>query len=201
VKQAVAGAWDMVRRQVFFELNYTMQHKTIKILAISGSLRSNSSNHTIIHAAAAMMPANVAYIIYTGLGQLPHFNDEQYDAVAEWKKQISEADGILICTPEYAFGVPGSLKNALDWTVGTGDLCEKPVALITASSVGDKAHASLQQTLTALTATMNEETTLLIPFIRSKFNERGELDEATARSIQKVLAGLLELVDQKQKGT
>jgi len=175
-----------------------MQNNTIRILAVSGSLRSSSSNHKIVKAIVAMAPQNVLVNIFNGLGDLPHFDDGEYDKVNEWRKAISDADGILICTPEYAFGVPGSLKNALDWTVSTGDLYEKPAALITASSVGDKAHASLQQTLTALTATMNEETKLLIPFIRSKFTERGELDEATAQAVQKVLMALVELVHQQQ---
>lgn len=82
-----------------------------------------------------MAPENVLVNIYNDLGDLPHFDDEEDDKVNEWRKQINEADGIFICTPEYAFGVQGSLKNALDWTVGTGDLYEKPVGLITASSV------------------------------------------------------------------
>ncbi len=167
--------------------------KKIKILAISGSLRNNSSNHKIINAIAAAHIEGAEIMICEALGKLPHFDDEEYDIVEEWRKSIKEADAVLICTPEYAFGVPGSLKNALDWTVSSGEFYSKPVALITASSVGDKAHAAMEQILTALTAKLNEETKLLIPFVRSKFNEKGELDEATFRSVQKVLTALISI--------
>lgn len=143
-----------------------------------------------------MMPDNIDFNIYDDLGNLPHYNDNNgYEIVHEWRRLIKEADGILICTPEYAFGVPGSLKNALDWTVSSGDFYDKPVALITASSAGDKAHASLLQTLTAITAKMTHDTKLLIPLIRSKFNENGELaDEITLNAIKKVINGLIHLI-------
>ena len=84
-------------------------------------------------------------------------------------------DGVLICSPEYAFGVPGSLKNALDWTVSSGEFVQKPLALITAATGGDKAHAALLQTFTALSAKMVENGSLLLPFIRSKMNAEGEI--------------------------
>jgi len=167
-----------------------------KILGISGSLRPDSSNYRIINKIALIMPKNVEFSIYKDLGNLPHFDgEEKYKIVDEWRNQIREADGILICTPEYAFGVPGSLKNALDWTVSSGEFYDKPVALITASSVGDKGHASLLQTLTAITSKMNEDTKLLVPFIRSKFNEKGELDENTLSAINKVLNSLINLIE------
>jgi len=174
-----------------------MKEKKLKILGISGSLRPNSSNHRIINAIAAMVPASIDFTIYNDLGNLPHFNDDDsYEIIAEWRRLIKEADGVLICTPEYAFGVPGSLKNALDWTVSSGDFYNKPVALITASSKGDKGHASLLQTLTALTAKMTNDTTLLIPFIRSKFNEKGELsDSSTLNEIKKLINSFISLIE------
>lgn len=175
-----------------------MQQK-IKILAISGSLRSNSPNHKIINAIAAADIEGADIMIYERLGKLPHFDDVEYDIVEEWRKLLRKADAVLICTPEYAFGVPGSLKNALDWTVSSGEFYEKPVALITASSVGDKAHAALQQILTALTAKVNKETKLLIPFIRSKFDEEGKLDEETWQSIQNVVTALISIVVKKME--
>src|SRR5882672_2134474 len=103
--------------------------KNIKILSISGSLRQNSSTHAIIHAVSGMIPAQVDFLIYNGLAALPAFNDSHDHplSVTQLRRQLNEADGILICTPEYAFGVPGTLKNALDWTVGSGELNLKPV--------------------------------------------------------------------------
>ena len=174
----------------------------IKILAIPGSLRKDSSNYKVIHNVASMMTPDVEFKIYNDIGRLPHFDGEEtYEIVDEWRRQLQEADGILICTPEYGFGVPGSLKNALDWTVSSGELYHKPLALITASSSGEKAHASLLQTLTALSAKMNDDTKLLIPFIRSKFDTSGQLTEETLNAVKRVLNGLVILIkERKEKG-
>ena len=147
-------------------------------MGISGSLRENSSNTNILKQMASMMPDEVELTIYNGIGELPHFSPE-FDTetppttVEKFRSQLTNSDGIIICTPEYAFGVPGTLKNALDWTVSSGEFVNKPLALITASLSGEKAHASLLDTLTALSAAMAEERILLIPFIRSKIDEQG----------------------------
>ena len=152
--------------------------KRIKLTGISGSLRENSSNTNILKQMALMMPDEIELFIYNGIGELPHFSPEldiemPPAPVEKFRKQLTDSDGIIICTPEYAFGVPGSLKNALDWTVSSGEFVNKPLALITASLSGEKAHASLLDTLTALSASIAEERILLIPFIRSKLDEQG----------------------------
>lgn len=166
----------------------------IKILAIPGSLRKDSSNHKVINKIASMMSPDVEFKIYNDIGRLPHFDgEENYELVDDLRKQLQEADGILIYTPEYAFGVPGSLKNALDWTVSSGELYDKPLALITASGSGEKAHAALLQTLTALSAKMTDDTKLLIPFIRSKFDTNGELADDVFNAVRKVLNCLIAL--------
>jgi NAD(P)H-dependent FMN reductase len=175
-------------------IKQVMNKNKINILAIPGSLRTTSSSNAILKVVAGMAPENVAFKIYDGLSGLPHFNDSENipASVESFHRLIREADGILICTPEYAFGVPGSLKNALDWTVGSGDFVNKPVALVTASRVGDKAHASLLQTLTAISADIAEGGTLLISFVRSKLNGKGEVtDMATEMALQEVLNALL----------
>lgn len=167
----------------------------IHILLISGSLRTDSSNQKIIDQLASVAPPDVEFNIYHDLGKLPHFNGEEgHELVNEWRNQIQAADGVLICTPEYAFGIPGSLKNALDWTVSSGDLYEKPLALITASGIGEKAHAAMLHVLTAITAKMNDDTKLLIQFIRSKFNEKGDLNAETFAAVQNVLKSLVQLI-------
>jgi len=133
------------------------------------------------------------YEIFTGLGSIPLFNpdldNETVDgAVSRFRKKIKEADGILFCTPEYAFGVPGALKNALDWTVSSGEFTDKPVALITASSLGDKAHESLQHTLSAIGTRFTKEETLLISFIKAKINSEGVItDLSTLRALESLL--------------
>src|SRR3954463_10282846 len=146
-------------------------NSTISILAVSGSLRSNSSNTFILKAIIAMAPAHVHIYMYNGIGKLPHFNPEiEHDAltaVEDWRRHVEAADAVIICTPEYAFGVPGVLKNALDWLVGSGELNGKPIAAISASPLatgGDKALFSLENTLTALGTVKSENTLLKVPF-------------------------------------
>lgn len=105
-----------------------MAVKKMKILALPGSLRANSSTQVVLHEIEKMMPSDVAFEIFDGIGMLPHFDgsEEIPPLVAAFLEKLKQADGILICTPEYAFGVPGSLKNALDWTVGTMEMNNKP---------------------------------------------------------------------------
>jgi len=167
-----------------------------KILAISGSLRPGS-NHAILRFLGGLTPAGVNYNIYNGLAQMPHFdpgldNDEPPASVAEFRKLLAEADGIVICTPEYAYGVPGTLKNALDWTVSSGSLSEKPVALITASTSGENAHAALLLILGALNANIIRDGALLISFIRSKMDADGNItDVPTKKALSHAFSVLL----------
>lgn len=173
----------------------------IKILAISGSLRTNSSNTNILRAIASMASENMEVILYEGLADLPHFNpvlDDENSSipVQELRHLLSSVHGVIICTPEYAFGVPGSLKNGLDWTVSSGEFTNKPVAVITASLGGEKAHASLLQIFTALSSTIADGATLLIPFIRTKLNEKGEIsDPQTLAALQSVLKAFLACIE------
>ena len=119
----------------------------MQILAISGSLRAGSTNSKLLRAAASLAPEHVNFTFYDGLADLPHFSPELDDdnppaSVTHLRELLQVADGVIICTPEYAFGVPGSLKNALDWTVSTCAFSAKPVAAISASSTymgGEKA--------------------------------------------------------------
>lgn len=169
------------------------------ILAISGSLRPDSSNTRILKLLDAWMSADVNYQIYEGMGALPHFipsaeGEPLPPQVNELHRLLNEADAVIICTPEYAFGVPGSLKNLLDWTVGAGNLVDKPVALITASSKGDDAHAALLKILGALSAEMVDA--LLIPFIRSRFDAEGNITDAnTNAELCRVFDNLLKAIN------
>lgn len=135
----------------------SLHPNNLKILAISGSLRANSSNTALLHAAARLAPENVTITLYEGLGNLPHFNpdldgEDVAASVADFRTQLREADAVLICSPEYAHGVPGVLKNGLDWIVGSGEFMEKPVGLINASVASFHAHESLKETLTVMMA-------------------------------------------------
>ncbi len=142
-----------------------------EILAISGSLRQISSNKTLLKAVARFVPDGVAVIIYEGIGQLPHFNPDleanEPSLVTDFRTQIRMADGLFISSPEYAHGVPGVLKNALDWLVGGSEIVGKPVALLNASPGSVHAQESLAETLRTMTA-------LLIPDASVAVNLRGK---------------------------
>ena len=162
------------------------------VLAICGSTRAQSSNLNLIKALAELAKGVFEVEIFTGLAELPHFNpdlDTESPApeVTTFRNQLKAADGILICTPEYAMGVPGSLKNAIDWTVSSMEFYQKPTALITASSVGQKAHQALLETLMMIQAHMVEESKLIIPFIRTKVNEEGVITDANTLNEVKTL--------------
>ncbi len=175
-----------------------MKNKTIQILAISGSLKSTSANTNILRVIRKMARQNVVVSIFDGLDKLPHFNPEstnEIESVNDLRQQLRMADGVIFSTPEYAFGVPGVLKNALDWVVSSGELNEKPVAAISASplySGGDKALASLLLTLTALGTNMGAGSSLSIAFVKSKITDAGEItSDETMAELGLLLDGLL----------
>ena len=176
------------------------------ILAISGSLRADSTNTKLVRAIIRLAPENMKFTLYDGLGDLPHFSpdldiEDAPLSVHALRQQLQNVDGVLICTPEYAYGVPGSLKNALDWTVSSGEFVSKPVVAISASPSmlgGDKAHASLLLTLTALSANIVEGGTLIIPLIRTKMDANGEItDPTTTQTLRSVLAALARTINVK----
>lgn len=170
------------------------------IFAISGSLRSGSSNHNILRYLESMSPADIDFFIYDALAEIPPFdpgNDHESppQQVSELRNFIVDADAIIICTPEYAYGVPGQLKNALDWTVSSGSFSGKPTALITASTGGENAHVALIKILGAIDADLSDNTTLLISFIRSKIDSQGEINDVeTADSLKTVFNALLHAI-------
>ncbi|RYY16886.1 MAG: NAD(P)H-dependent oxidoreductase [Chitinophagaceae bacterium] len=149
------------------------------ILIVPGSLRSNSSSHKLIPVISKYFPRNFTYQVFDGTGELPHFNDadEPSDEVVNWRKTIAGSVAVVFITPEYAYGVPGTLKNALDWIVSSGDLVNKPTVLITAATGGEHAHQSLLAILGALTAKPAPGCELLISFIRSKLDDKGNITD------------------------
>jgi chromate reductase, NAD(P)H dehydrogenase (quinone) len=153
-----------------------MRTDPICILAISGSLRSASSNSVLLRVAASLAPKEIEISIYKGLGDLPHFNpdldgDIPPSSVANFRRRLREADGVLISSPEYAHGVPGVLKNALDWLVRSGELVDKPVSIIDNLPRGAWALASLKEILTVLTASLSEESSFTLPLTTNNIDE------------------------------
>ncbi len=177
----------------------------MKIVAISGSLRAASSNTALVRVAIASAPAGIDAVLYDGLGDLPHFSPEldPPDSVKHLRALLASADGVLLCTPEYAYGIPGSLKNALDWLVFSGELWRKPVAVLSASPSargGEYAHAALSLTLSALEAAVVEAASLQIPFMATKLNAEKEVsDPATLAALGASLAALIAAVEEQAR--
>ena len=170
----------------------------MRILAISGSLRSRSSNTALLRAAGRLAPADVVLTLHSGLANLPYFNsDLDGDAppaeVAGFRAEVRTADAIVISSPEYAHGVPGVLKNALDWLVGSTDIIGKPVALINASSRATLAHASLADTLSTIGARIVPEASITVPLTGRKLDEDGMvIDPETSEALREAIGALAE---------
>lgn len=139
----------------------------IKLLAISGSLRRLSSNKALLHAATILVPPSIKIIVYDGLGDLPLFNPDlegiEIRSVIDFRTRLKESDGVLIASPEYAHGVTGALKNALDWVVSSGEFQNKPVALLNTSSRAIHAQDSLREIIKTMDARVISEASLTIP--------------------------------------
>ena len=163
----------------------------LKILCLSGSLRANSSTHIVLNEIIKQH-ADVQFTVYNNLGNLPHFNDssEIPEAVTNFRTALQQADGVLFVTPEYAFGVPGTLKNALDWTVSSGEFVNKPTAVIVASTGGENAFHSVLLTLKAISANIGEKSTLLVSFIRSKVSSLEVTDPQLKILLKEVIEDL-----------
>ena len=142
---------------------------------------------------SVLAPANVQIILNESLGELPHFNPDldevgTPDSVLEFRNALRSAGGVVISSPEYAHGVPGSLKNALDWVVGSGDLVGKPVALINSSPRSTYAYASLMETLTVMSWRVIPEASIAVDLRGKKLDARAiagdpELSAALRSSI------------------
>jgi|SRR5271165_7083070 len=172
----------------------------IRVLAISGSLRAASSNTILLNAAAALVPENVEVIIYRGLAELPPFNpdldnDSVHPAVADFRSQLRKSSGVVISSPEYAHGVPGVLKNALDWLVASGELYEKPIALVSTSARAMFAEASLTETLKVMSVRLVTEAFLTVPLLGKNLDESGVVwDPGLSYAIRSALGAFADAI-------
>jgi NAD(P)H-dependent FMN reductase len=169
------------------------------VVALSGSLRAASTNAALLQVAAQLAPRDMQFVFYENIGELPHFNpdlDEDDDSppevVRDFRRLLIDADGIIICCPEYAHGVPGVLKNAIDWLVSVGALVGKPVLLLNASPAGgEHAQASLLHTLQVMNWNVLTEASLTAPFLRKKLQPGGVLDDENAANKLRASLGAL----------
>ena len=173
-----------------------------RILGISGSLRRASTNNILLHAAAELAPANVSMKVYEGLGEMPHFNPDIEEnsppSVLDFRRQLQASDALFFSTPEYAHGVPGVLKNGLDWLVGSLELTGKPVALLNASARSTYAQASLTETLTIMSARLIPEACVTIPLLGKNLDVAAiaanhEMSEVLRRAIEAMITAIDQL--------
>ncbi|MFB7876433.1 NADPH-dependent FMN reductase [Nocardia sp. NPDC056064] len=150
-----------------------------RILLISGSTRAGSTNTAALRTVAGVAPAGMRAELYTGLRDLPAFvpgdDPDDYPAVVDLRARLATADAVLICTPEYAGTLPGSLKNLLDWTVGTADLHEKPVAWLSVAQPGrgEGASGTLSTVLGYVGADVVRSACLRVPLLGADVDENG----------------------------
>jgi len=167
-----------------------MEMRKTRILAITGSIRKNSSNFKILKYISDNIKTEFEVEIFEDLAEIPHFNpdldnENPPNKVTFFRNKINEADGVLICTPEYVFSLPGSLKNALEWCVSTTIFSNKNIGLITASASGEMGHEQLLLIMKTLEAKFQNNTQLLIQGIRGKINEEGKIiNEETEVALQ-----------------
>lgn len=152
---AVAGAGP-VSPTAAIDLMTSTDRSVASVLAFSGSLRAKSLNTAMLRMAVQCAPHGLSVRVHTGLGNLPLFNpdigDPEPPSVAYLRSDIAAADGILIASPEYAHGVSGVLKNALDWMVTSGVFVDKPIALWNAAPRASHGLAAARETLSVMSA-------------------------------------------------
>ncbi|CAM3479085.1 NADPH-dependent FMN reductase [Flavobacterium chungbukense] len=168
----------------------------IKIFAVSGSTRKDSSNFKILKYISHQLKSEFELEIFEDLDKLPHFNpdldtDKAPDEIVSLRNKIKEVQGVIICTPEYVFSLPGSLKNALEWFVSTTVFSNKKVGLVTASASGEMAHEQLLLIMKTLDASFDDSLQLLIQGVRGKVNAEGKIiDPETEIALQNFVKNL-----------
>jgi len=171
-----------------------------KILAIIGSASRNSANSVLVDNFEKMIRDEFDVKIFNELKMLPHFDPELSAnnppaVITELRDNISSADGVLICTPEYVFSIPSGLKNAIEWCVSTTVFSEKPVGLITASAHGQKGHEELQLIMRTVMARFTDETTLLVQGVKGKVDEQGSItDQKTEDELARFIGAYKRLI-------
>lgn len=171
----------------------------MNLLAIPGSIRTGSYSVALLRAMSRLAEDGTTVTLYEGLADIPVFNPDTDDnklpdAVSYLMTEIRNSDGIIVSTPEYAHGIPGALKNALDWLVSSDALVLKPIVVTSISTTslgGARSHAPLVQVLSAMNSNVAVEGSLNVPFIQKKFDENYELiDEFTQNALRHSLLAL-----------
>lgn len=152
------------------------------VFIIIGSASRNSANEKLVDNFVKLTKNFFNVTVFNDLKILPHFDpelstDDPPKEIIEFRKNIEQADGIIICTPEYVFSIPSGLKNAIEWCVSTTVFSDKPTGLITASALGQKGHEELQLIMKTVMTIFTVETTLLIHGIKGKIDNEGQITD------------------------
>jgi chromate reductase, NAD(P)H dehydrogenase (quinone) len=171
-----------------------------RILGISGSLRRDSHNTSLLRAAAEAAGPDIEFELYDGLKQIPPYDedddvDPRPESVARLNEAIASADAVFFSTPEYNSSIPGQLKNAIDWVsrpVATNALRNKPVAVVGASTGGFGAvwaQAELRKVLAAVGARVLD-LELPVPHAHTRFEDGGLTDDEIRTRLEEAIEAL-----------
>jgi chromate reductase len=180
----------------------------MRILAISGSLRRESHNTTLLRAAAQLLPPGVELVLHDGLREIPAYDDDEHHAppapVQRLRDEIAAADAVLVSTPEYNHSIPGQLKNALDWMsrpLATSPLRNKPAAVVGASTGmfgAVWAQAEARKVLKAIGARVLDHE-LPVPSADEQFVDGKLADAELEAALVEVLDALMEAVEERER--
>lgn len=172
------------------------------VVTLAGSLRAQSSNRTVLEAFTQLAQPTLRVRPYHGIGNLPHFNpdldsDEDRPAtIRDWRSEVARADAMVISSPEYAHGVPGSLKNALDWLVSGPEFPALPVALINTSPHSTHAQAALAETIRTMSADLIPPGIWLVPLAGRRPGVSEVLrDPALTQALQALIAAIARTIE------
>lgn len=148
----------------------------LTFFALSGSLRNASHNTRLLKALKLIAPAHINIVIFDQLEQIPPFNPDREEEcipiIESLNQSIKQADGLIIASPEYAHGVSGVLKNALDWMVSKDGFIDKPAILMNTSPRAHIAQDALKEILTTMSAKIIEEACLNLPLLGTADTEQ-----------------------------
>jgi len=153
---------------------------SIRILALSGSLRKESYNKALINAVAKLAPTGIEVVVFDEMDLIPLFNpdreNENISTVRNLKKELKISNGLLISSPEYAHGISGVLKNALDWLVSGDEFPYLPVALTNTSPRATHAQIALREVLSTMSANIIESASMIVPLLGTNLDVNGIID-------------------------
>lgn len=178
----------------------------MNVLALSGSLRAASINSAFCRAAARLAPAPMTITLFSGLGTLPLFNPDLEaappSAVLALRSAIAGSSALLVASPEYAHGISGVMKNALDWLVSFEGFVDKPIALINTSPRATHAYEALREVLQTMSAAIVPEASVTIPLLGAGLTEDDMVNsQAIVPKIRAALAALAQRLDAERSSS